>query len=161
MVTEHRRSHLDGQRGETWARELAQQHAADVVIAASLFKPNAPGNSELSWSGLQARQVMKARGTYLGERTILAITPLDVYAVEILFRGWIRRTIRRWARSDLFVSTITTRGRPPSSRWPALLIASREGRQRAEVQALNRDDEAERVGQLLLTGNYANGNHAR
>jgi hypothetical protein len=152
---------LDAKDGETWVRELAQQHADDVVIAASLFKPNAPGNSELSWSGLKARQVMKARGTYLGERTVVAITPLDVYVVEVLYGGRIQRTIRRWARSNLFVSTVTTRGRPPGPRWPALLIASREGRQLAEVQALIADDEAEHVGQLLLAGNYTHGDHVR
>ena len=143
---------LDAQDGEAWVRELAQQHAEDVVIAASLFKPNAPGSSELSWSGLKPRQMMKARGIYLGERTILAITPLDVYAVEILFGGRIQRTIRRWARSDLVVSTVTTRGRPAGPRWPALLIANRNGRQLAEVQALTRDDEAEQVARLLLVG---------
>jgi hypothetical protein len=152
MLTERKRRLLDLQHGEAWARELAQRHADDVVIAASLFKPNTPGSSELSWSGLKPRQMMKARGTYLGERTILAITPLDVYAVEILFGGRIQRAIRRWTRSDLLVSTVTTRGRPAGPRWPALLIANRNGRQLAEVQALTRDDEAERVGQLLLTG---------
>jgi hypothetical protein len=152
MLTERRRRLLDAQDGENWARELAQQHAEDVVIAASLFKPNAPGSSELSWSGLKPRQVMKARGTYLGERTILAITALDVYAVEISFGGWIERTIRRWARSDLLVSTVTTRGRPAGPRWPAILIANRNGRQLAEVQALTRDDEAEHVTRLLLAG---------
>ena len=66
---------LDVQGGEAWARELAQQHAEDVVIAASLFKPNAPGSSELSWSGLKPRQMMKARGIYLGERTISSCRP--------------------------------------------------------------------------------------
>jgi hypothetical protein len=152
MLMEHRRRLLQAQDGEAWARELAQQHAEDVVIAASLFKPNAPGSSELSWSGLKPRQVMKARGTYLGERTILAITALDVYAVEILFGGRIDRTVRRWARSDLLVATVTTRGRPAGPRWPALLIANRNGRQLAEVQALTRDDEAEQVARLLLAG---------
>jgi hypothetical protein len=152
MLTERRRRLLDAQDGEDWARELAQQHAEDVVIAASLFKPNAPGSSELSWSGLKPRQMMKARGTYLGERTILAITALDVYAVEISFGGRIERTIRRWARSDLLVSTVTTRGRPAGPRWPAILIANRNGRQLAEVQALTRDDEAEHVARLLLAG---------
>jgi hypothetical protein len=152
MVTERKRGLLDVQDGEAWARELAQQHADDVLIAASLFKPNAPGTSELSWSGLKPRQMMKARGTYLGERTILAISPLHVYAVEMLFGGRIHRGIRRWTRSDLLVSTVTTRGRPAGPRWPALLIANRNGRQLAEVQALTRDDEAEHVAQLLLTG---------
>jgi hypothetical protein len=152
MLTERKRCLLDVQDGEAWARELAQRHADDVVIAASLFKPNAAGSSELSWSGWKPRQMMKARGTYLGERTILAITPLDVYAVQVLFGGRIQRAIRQWARRDLLVSTVTTRGRPAGPRWPALLIANRNGRQLAEVQALTRDDEAERVGQLLVTG---------
>jgi hypothetical protein len=152
MLTQRRRRLLDAQDGEDLARDLAQQHAEDVVIAASLFKPNAPGSSELSWSGLKPRQMMKARGTYLGERTILAITALDVYAVEISFGGRIERTIRRWARSDLLVSTVTTRGRPAGPRWPAILIANRNGRQLAELQALTRDGEAEHVARLLLAG---------
>jgi hypothetical protein len=160
-VTERQRGQLDVQHGETWARELAQQHADDVVLAASLFKPNAGGTSGLSWAGLRARQVMKGRGIYLGERVVLAITPLDVYAVETLFGGRMHRTIRRWSRSDLFVSTVTTRGRPASPRWPALLVATREGRQLADVQALHHDDEAEHVGQLLLAGNFTRGNPGR
>jgi hypothetical protein len=155
MVMDHQRRQVDLPESRTWAVEIAQQHADDVVLTAALFKPNAAGNWELSWSGWKSRQIMKARGTYLGERVVLAFTPLDVYAVELLFWGRLHRTICRWSRSELFVSMVVTRGREPDPRWPALLIASRRGRLLAEVQALIRDNDAERVGKLLLAGNRA------
>jgi hypothetical protein len=161
MVMDRQQRRVDLPVSKAWAVEIAQQHADDVVLAAALFKPNAAGNCELSWSGWKSRQIMKARGTYLGERVVLALTPIDVYAVELVFWGRVHRTIRRWARSDLFVSMVVTRGREPDPRWPALLIASRRGRLLAEVQALIRDNDAERVGGLLLAGNRALGDRSR
>jgi hypothetical protein len=147
MVMERLRSNLD-----LPPRELAQRHADDVVLAAALFKPNAPGNSELTWAGHRQRQVMKARGTYLGEIVVLAVTPLDVFVIEAL-QGRVHRAIRTWSRHDLSVATVTSYCGAPDPRWPALLISSRNGRQLGDVQAVNRDEEAERVGQLLLTAN--------
>ena len=72
--------------GPSWSRELVQARAEDVVLAAGLFKPNAPGSHEFTTStGFGHRQILKARGAYLGERIVLGITPLHVHALAVFF----------------------------------------------------------------------------
>src|SRR5262245_11078472 len=135
---------------EVRARELAQRHADDVVYAAARFKPNAAGNHELSWGGFGQRQILKAGGAYIAERVILAITPLEIYAIEVFLLARVQRVARRWSRAGISVSCVPARGRPMHSDWPALRIETATGRSLVEVQALHRDVETTRVINLLL-----------
>jgi hypothetical protein len=130
-------------------RDLAQRHADDVVYAAARFKPNAAGNHELSWGGFGQRQLLKASGSYLAERVVLAITPLDVYAIELCFLGRVQRVVRQWSRAAITVSAVAAHGRAADS-GSALRIENRRGRTLAEVQPLRQDAETTRLTELLL-----------
>jgi hypothetical protein len=149
----------EAQLFEGWARELAQRHAEDVVLAAALFKPNAAGNWNLSWGGFGQRQKLKAAGVYLAERVLLAVTPLDLYVVELLLQGQIHRTIRQWPRTDLRTAAVTAEGRTHNPRFPALLIANRTGRLLAEVQPVHLGPDTVEVLKLLITDHYADQRH--
>jgi hypothetical protein len=132
------------------ARELAQAYAQDVVVAAAVFQPNAPGNWDLSPRGFGARQLLKARGAYLAERVVVAVTPLEVYAITLHFRGRVRRCVGRWPRSQLVgrsVPPLTVR--PPG---PAILLTRRDGRDVAELRACASDEESTRLLALLADG---------
>jgi len=135
---------------DAWLRDLAQQHAEDVVLAAALFKPNAAGRCELSWGGFGQRQLLKARGAYLAERLVVAVTPLDVVAVALSFRDRLQRKVRQWRRSDVMVVTVLAHGRALDLAWPAITISHRSGRQPAELQPVQRTPASERVTELLL-----------
>ena len=80
----------------------------------------------------------------------MAVTALDVYAIELLLGGRIHRTIYRWQRTELVVQPVATIGGGHDPRWPALLIARRGGRMLAEVQPLHRDTASDGVCRLLL-----------
>jgi len=138
---------------DSWMRELAQRHADDVVLAAALFKPNAVGNHELSWGGFGQRQLLKARGAYLAERTVLAVTPLEVVAVALSFGDRVERKVRCWRRGAMSVACVVAHGRAWDVAWPAVLITNRSGRMAAEVQPLHADAESGGVTALLL-GNH-------
>jgi hypothetical protein len=144
----------DPQRLERWAREAVQRHADDVVLTAALFKPNAPGSFDVSPAGFGDRQLLKARGAYLGERILLGATPLDVYALVVFANGRIRHLVARWPRAGIVVSRVSAkrhRHEPRDPTWPALLITS-YGRTLAELQAIDRTDAAERLVDLLCAG---------
>jgi hypothetical protein len=141
--------------GGSWFRELVQARSDDVVVAAALFKPNAPGNFDLSPSGFGDRQLLKACCAYLGERIVLGVTPVHVHAVELLFGGRVARTITRWPRDDLSITRVSARrGRHEkrSQSWPAFVVTLRSGRPLAELQAVNFDDDAVSVVDLLGSG---------
>lgn len=135
----------------SWARELVQRHADDVVLAATPFKPNAVGSSEFSSAeGFGQRQLLKASGAYLGGRVVLGVTPLHVHALVVAFGRCIARPIACWPRAELSASPIVALGDTGDLAWPALLISNRDGKVLAELQAIRRDDEAWRVLALLL-----------
>ena len=133
----------------SWARELAQPFVEDVVLAASLFKPNAAGGFELSWSGFSQRQILKARGVYLAERVILGVSAIEACALELVLGHFIVRLLGRWCRADLVVHSVDAHGTIGPSGVPALLIAD-NNRELAELQALGTDHETARVVDLLL-----------
>jgi len=132
------------------ARELAQRYAEDVVTGAAVFKPNAPGRCDLSPRGFGQRQRLKARGVYVGERTLLATTPLHVVAIELHLGARLRRLAGRWTRDELIAVATAACGVEPDPRWPAVLLADSSGRAFAELQPLVRDDESARVTRSLL-----------
>lgn len=139
---------------ESVTREVVQRRAEDVVLAAALFKPNAPGNFDVSPAGFGDRQLLKARGAYLGERVLLGVTPLDVYALVVFANGRIRHLVARWARDDIVVSRVPAkrhRREPRDPTWPALVVSS-YGRALAELQAVDRTVDAERLVDLLCDG---------
>jgi hypothetical protein len=132
---------------------LVQARADDVVVAATLCKPNAAGSYELaSVTGFGERQLLKARGAYLAERVILGVTPLHVHAVAVFARGHIARAVGCWAREDVLATPVCAAGDHVEPAWPALLLARRHGRAIAELQVLRHDDGAWRVLALLLHG---------
>ena len=139
---------------DSWSREAVQRRADDVVVAAALFKPNAPGNFDVSPAGFGDRQLLKARGAYLGERVLLGVTPLDVYALVVFANGRIRHLVARWARDKIVVSRVPAkrhRHEPRDPTWPALVVSS-YGRALAELQAVERTTESERLVDLLCAG---------
>jgi hypothetical protein len=135
----------------SWQRELVQARADDVVLAASLFKPNAAGSYELTvGAGFGQRQLLKAKGAYLGERIVLGVTPLHVCAVSVLFGGRASRLVGRWPRTELRAEPVCPLGTPPEVLWPALLLTDRHRGCLAELQTLDHDDDAWRLLTLLL-----------
>ena len=139
----------------SWAREVVQRQADDVVLLAGLFKPNAPGNFDFSPSGIGDRQLLKSRGVYLGERILLGITPLHLYAIELVAGGRLQCVVGRWQREDLVPTTVLAqRGRTEihDPHWPAVLVTRRRGRPLAELQVVDRDRETGRLLDLLLSG---------
>jgi len=138
-------------RDDDRLRDLAQHHAEDVVLAAALFKPNAAGHCELSWGGFGQRQLLKARGAYVAERVLVAVTPLDVIAVAFWFRGRVRRRVGQWRRSELSIVSVLAHGRALDASWPAFAIRHRFDRRSLEIQPLHMTLASQRVCDLLLT----------
>ena len=92
----------------SWIRELVQSRAEDVVVAAALFKPNAAGSYEFTTSsGFGQRQILKADGSYFGERVVLGVTPLHLHALLVFFGGRLSRSVVCWPRSDISVALVT------------------------------------------------------
>jgi hypothetical protein len=140
----------------SWQREVVQARAEDVVLAASLFKPNAVGSHELTvGAGFGQRQLLKARGAYLGERIVLGVTPLHVYALSLLFGGRVSRLVACWPRAELLAEPVCALCNAQDVLWPALLLTDRYHRCLAELQTLDHDDEAWRVLALLLRRDIA------
>lgn len=137
--------------GRSWSRELVQARADDVVLAAARFKPNAAGSRELTvGAGFGQRQLLKARGAYLGERIVVGVTPLHVYALSLVFGGRSSRLVARWPRAELRPEPVCALGNARDALWPAVLVMDRYRRCLAELQPLVHDDEAWRVLTLLL-----------
>ena len=135
----------------SWARALVQRRADDVVLAAAPFKPNAVGSCEFSSSaGFGQRQILKARGAYLGGRVLLGVTPLHVHALVLFLGHRAARAVACWPRTELEVAPIGALGNTVDLAWPALLLADRYGNVLAELQVMQRDDETWRVLALLL-----------
>lgn len=139
-----------------WSRVqgLVQARADDVVLAAAIFKPNAAGWHELaSATGFGQRQLLKARGAYLGERVVLGVTPLHLHALAVFCGCRMSRAVGRWSRGEVVATAVCAMTDHIEPLWPALLISRRDGRDIAELQVLRRDDHAWRVLALLLRGN--------
>ena len=135
----------------TWVRGLVQKRADDVVLAAALCKPNATGAHELaSLEALGQRQLLKARGTYLAETVVLGITPLHVHALGLFLGRWFVRDVACWARAELCATRVAARGVPDDPDWPALLLMSNHRKPFAELQVMQRDDDARKLVALLL-----------
>jgi hypothetical protein len=134
----------------SWVRELIQQRVDDVVLAAACCKPNAPGPGELAgFAALGARQMLKARGTFLAERVALGATPLHVHAFALFFGRRIARPVACWPRGDVYTTPIRALGGTPDPDWPALLLTDASGKPRAELQILERDADAHELLVLL------------
>lgn len=127
----------------SWVRDLVQTHADDVVIAAALCKANAPGSHELaSFDALGRRQLLKARGAYLAETVALGVTPLHVHAIGLFLCRRVARVVGSWRRDELYASFVDALDNRADSSWPALLLTDACGTPRAELQVLQRDDDA-------------------
>jgi hypothetical protein len=141
------------ERAPSWAREIVQTRADDVVLAAAPFKPNAVGSHELTvGAGFGQRQLLKARGVYLGERIVVGVTPLHVHVLALLFGGRASRLVAQWPREELRSEPVRALGNAADAPWPAVLLADRHGRGLAELRASEHDDEAWEVLILLLRG---------
>jgi hypothetical protein len=71
-----------------WACALVQQQVDDVVLGAARCRPNAGGRFEFSsFRGFGERQLLKARGAYVGPDVVVGVTPLEVCLVELTFFG--------------------------------------------------------------------------
>ena len=132
------------------AHAVAQTCIEEPVLAAGYCRPNLAGRFQLSFRGWGDRQLMKAGGTYYGERFILAITPTDVCAVQTNFCDVVRRVIARWPRDVLISGAVSTRRGDGDPRWPAVVLA-RAGRSIVvELEVREREPEAARLLELLL-----------
>jgi hypothetical protein len=135
----------------SWTRELVQAHADDVVLAAALFKPNAAGSHELTTAaGFGQRQILKARGAYLGERIVIGATPLHVHARALFLGHRVSRAVACWPRAELCAVPICALGDTVEPVWPALLLLDRHRRALGELQVLRRDDDAWSLLTMLL-----------
>jgi hypothetical protein len=132
-------------------REFVQSRAQDVVLAASLFKPNAAGSYELTTAaGFGHRQILKADGSYFGERVILGITPLHMHALVVFFGGRVSRVVACWPRSDISASVVPARGKASKASHTALLLRNRALSRKVELQALYDDEDTLVLIRLLL-----------
>jgi hypothetical protein len=133
-----------------WPRELVQRHADDVVLAAAICKPNAPGTHELGgFAALGQRQLLKARGAYLAERVALGVTPLNVHALALFLGRRVARVVGCWSREDLRATLVSPIGDTTDPIWPALLLTDAYGRRHAELQLLERTDDGWNLLALL------------
>jgi len=127
----------------SWVRELVQVHADDVVLAAALCKPNAPGSHELaSFEALAQRQLLKARGAYLADTVALGVTPLHVHALGLFLGRRIVRAVGSWPRDELYATPVDALGDTRDPTWPALLLTDAYRRPHAELRLIERHDDA-------------------
>lgn len=139
-----------------WPQDLAQAVAQDVVLAAARFKPNAAGYHEFALgAGFGHRQLLKARGTYLGERVILGATALHLHALVLCFGGRLAREVGCWRRAEVSAHLIPARDRIGDESRPALLLCDRDRRGLAELQALPFGEDAWELLTLLVRTNRA------
>jgi hypothetical protein len=135
-----------GSWGERRPRELAQPFAADEVLAAALFRPNAPGHRMLNPSG--STHEVAGRGIFLGEQLLVAVTPVEVILLTAPFGNWRQRALITARRSEVTVETVVTAGRD-DPRWPAIQLGL-PGLRVLEVRARLETEESWRVLELLL-----------
>ena len=127
----------------SWVQELVQAHADDVVLAAALCKPNAPGSHELgSFEALGRRQLLKARGVYLAETVALGITPLHVHALGLFLGRRIVREVGRWPRAEVYTTPVDAQGDTGDPLWPAFLLTDAYGKPHAELRLVERHDDS-------------------
>jgi hypothetical protein len=96
--------------------------------------------------------LLKARRAYVGEKVVLAVTPLDVLVVELLLGGRIHRVVRRWARHEMLVVVVPAVGRDADPAWPAVWIARASRTMGAELRPRHHDAASRRVLDLILSG---------
>jgi len=126
----------------TWALATAQRHVPDVVTRAVVCKPNAPGRS--MWSNVDAfgqRQILKAAGLFLAERVIVAITPLEVYALPLTSRGRCYSPLR-WDRARAIATRVRPRGESADPDSPAFLISDQHRNHAVELIPVHNDATA-------------------
>ena len=127
-----------------WARALVQQRVDGVVLGAARCRPNVCGRYELSsFRGFGERQLLKARGAYLGPDVVVGVTPLEVCVVELACFGRFRRRTSCWRRSDIEVRQVTPCGcADPEVAWPAALVVDRRERELAELRVAHEDQDS-------------------
>ena len=113
-----------------------------------LFKPNAGGRHELSWRGFQRRQLLKGAGCYQGEQVIVAVTALQVWTLELGFRGRVI-SVRHWDRDAMVVRRVPTEGTTEDVEWPAFRITDVHALPAIELVIRHRDESAAAVLRLL------------
>jgi hypothetical protein len=138
-------------RPNSWARELAQARVDDVVQCAAVCKPNAAGSHELtSWEGFGQRQIAKASGTYLGERCVLALTPLHAYVFDLLLQRWVGRALRIWPLRAIRADAVEPVRPRHDEGWPAVRITTSSACTLAELQVIACTPDAAHVLARLL-----------
>ncbi len=131
-------------------RDIAQPRCDDVVVAAAAFGPNAAGRRELSTiRGMSERQVLKSRASFLADRVLLAVTPLEVIAMALGPLSSRFREVLRWNRDSIVVRAIESHARVANVLRPAFLIGNPRG-PRLELAPLAQDDNTRRVLTLLF-----------
>ena len=127
-----------------WACEAAQPHVPDIVLAAGLFQPNAVGRFELSsFAGFQQRQLLKSRGTTVWERMLLAITPIELLAVEVLMGSVLCPVKLHWPLSSVRARPVRPKRRSPDLEWPGVRLERvASGRVIAELRVVHHDDSS-------------------
>jgi hypothetical protein len=132
-------------------REIAQPRCDDVVVAAAAFGPNAAGRRELSSiRGMSERQVLKSRASFLADRVLLAVTPLEVIAIALGPLSSRFREVLRWRRDSIVIRSIESHARVANILRPAFLIAGPWG-PHLELAPLAQDDNTRRVLHLLFS----------
>ncbi|MCU1457965.1 MAG: hypothetical protein JWL73_2057 [Actinomycetia bacterium] len=123
--------------------DLAQSQCDDIVLAAGVFKPNAPGRTELSgFRALSERQLLKSRGAFFVERMLLAVTPIDVVAIALgPVSIWHPRRLL-WKRSTLRATRIPAVAETFRPFEVALCLPRADGSPRLEVARYADDDGA-------------------
>ncbi len=132
------------------AHEVAQACIDEPVLAAAYCRPNVRGRFELSLRGWGDRQLMKAAGTYYGERFILAATPTEVCAVQVNFGDTVRPVVARWPRDTLIAGAVSACNGDGDPRRPAVLLAKAGRSIVAELEVRAREPEAAHLLALLL-----------
>ncbi len=128
-------------------REIAQARCDDVVLAAAAFGPNAMGRRELSsLRGMTQRQVLKSRGSFLADRVVLAVTPLEVVAIALGPLSSRFRETLRFEREDLVIRGLVSN---IGDHRPAFAIVGRGGAH-LELAVLAHDDNTRAVLRLLF-----------
>jgi hypothetical protein len=115
-----------------WVVPFAQARLDDEVVAAGLFRPNAPGRG--MWSSLEAfgqRQILKAAGRHHGERIVLALTALHLHGLALSPTGRVVERLR-WSRDGIRVSEVPRRA-GAVGQGPALVVGPRDGPPTIEV----------------------------
>jgi hypothetical protein len=118
------------------------------VTAAGLFKPNAGGRHELSPTGFGRRQLLKGASCYHGERLVVAVTPLDVFALELGPFDGVRSELR-WDRSSIVVRRVATHGSPDDPEWPAFRLTDGRALPAVELVIRRRDESGAAVMKAL------------